>query len=221
MDEVLCKLPGRREINRQGRRESILEVAGESFLTKGYAGTSMSAIAAALGGSKGTLWSYFPSKEALFEAVLDHATAAFRERLSSLLDPCSDLVSTLERFAQSFIEKVTSPEAIALQRLIQGEAGRSPEVGEIFYQRAPRRTQLLLADFLSGAMDRGALRRDDALQAARVFTALCVSGSHQQMMLGLLTDPTSEQLAEDVARTLDIFLRAYAPGSVDPRSQVA
>jgi AcrR family transcriptional regulator len=178
----------------------------------------MSAIAATLGGSKGTLWSYFPSKEALFAAVLDHATAAFRERLSSLLDPCSDPLSTLERFAQSFVEKVTSPEAIALQRLIQSEAGRFPEVGEIFYERVPRRTQLLLADFLSSAMDRGALRRDDPLHAARIFTALCVSGSHQQMMLGLIAKPASEQLSDDVARTLDIFLRAYAPGSVDPRA---
>ena len=47
----------------------------------------MSTIAAALGGSKGTLWAYFPSKEALFAAVLDDVTAAFRTELADALRP--------------------------------------------------------------------------------------------------------------------------------------
>ena len=80
----------RREARRNDRREAILAVAYASFLEHGYAATTMSGIAAKIGGSKATLWSYFPSKEALFEAVLDQATAAYRLQLSSLLDPCGD-----------------------------------------------------------------------------------------------------------------------------------
>jgi hypothetical protein len=52
--------PSRREARRLSRREAILEVAERSFLEQGYAATTMSAIAAELGGSKGTLWSYLP-----------------------------------------------------------------------------------------------------------------------------------------------------------------
>src|ERR1700761_2914102 len=48
------------------RRKAILAIAREIFLTEGYAAASMSAIAARLGGSKGTLYNYFPSKEGLF-----------------------------------------------------------------------------------------------------------------------------------------------------------
>ena len=44
----------------------IIAVAREHFFEKGFEGASMSAIAAQLGGSKRTLWSYFPSKEELF-----------------------------------------------------------------------------------------------------------------------------------------------------------
>src|ERR1700760_3697848 len=48
------------------RRKAILAIARDVFLTEGYAAASMSAIASRLGGSKGTLYNYFPSKEALF-----------------------------------------------------------------------------------------------------------------------------------------------------------
>ena len=57
---------GNEETTRKGRgdrRELILDVASEVFLKEGYAATSMSEIAARLGGSKGTLYNYLKSKE--------------------------------------------------------------------------------------------------------------------------------------------------------------
>ena len=48
---------------RDVRREGILDVARGVFLSEGYATASMSTIAAKLGGSKGTLYNYFKSKE--------------------------------------------------------------------------------------------------------------------------------------------------------------
>src|SRR3546814_14236049 len=74
----------RREERKTQRRASILEVARRSFFEKGYAATTMSGIAATLGGSKSTLWRYFSSKEELFAAVLDDATAEFKRELGEL-----------------------------------------------------------------------------------------------------------------------------------------
>jgi TetR/AcrR family transcriptional repressor of mexJK operon len=202
---------GRREARRIDRRESILAVARASFLEHGYAATTMSAIASSVGGSKATLWSYFPSKEALFEAVLDSATALFRLQVSTLLDPCGDPERTLRSFCKSFLERITSPEAIALYRLVYAEVGRFPELGQIFYERAPRTIKALLGDFIGAAMERGSLRRDDPMRAAMILTSLCSSGCHQQLLLGLLNAPTAEMIAGDVAAAMDFFLRAYAP----------
>lgn len=200
----------RREARRLDRRDAILAVAADSFLQHGYAGTTMSAIAATLGGSKGTLWSYFPSKEALFAAVLDQATSVFRAGLSQILDPCGDLDATLTRFCTSLLQKTTSPDAAALHRLVIAEAGRFPEMGEIFYDRAPRLTQALLADYLAGAMDRGLMRREDPLKAARALISLCHSGCHQLLLVGLLDKVTAELIEQDVALAVPLFLRAYA-----------
>jgi AcrR family transcriptional regulator len=176
----------------------------------------MSAIATTLGGSKSTLWSYFPSKAALFEATLDHAIAKHHARLSENLVPGGDLETALGRFAKVFVGTVTSPRAIALHRLVQGEAGRFPEVGEIFYRRVPRRTNDLLADFLARAMRRGLLRQDDPLLAAHTFIALCMGGTYQLLMLGQSDWPGPEEIAQDVAQVLAVFLRAYAPDSSPP-----
>ncbi|MFT3998253.1 MAG: helix-turn-helix domain-containing protein, partial [Asticcacaulis sp.] len=53
------------------RREAILDVASRIFLEEGFDAASMSAIAARVGGSKGTLYNYFKNKEELFEAFVD------------------------------------------------------------------------------------------------------------------------------------------------------
>ena len=210
MKTLPCPAPSRREANRLSRREAILDVAAASFLEHGYAGTTMSAIAAKLGGSKGTLWSYFESKEVLFAAVIERVTDAFRAQLLVILNTRDAIGPALRRFCAEFLRKITSPEAIALHRLVVGETNRFPEVGRIFYARGPQLTQRLLADFIEAAMARGELRSDDALTAARQLTALCMYGGHQQMLMGLAQALTPEAIQAEVDRATATFLRAYA-----------
>lgn len=196
-------------------------VAHRYFLDHGYAGTTMSGIAAALGGSKGTLWNHFPSKQDLFAAVLDRATIAYRAELSQILDPCGELAPTLRRACVSLIQKVTSPDAIALQRLIIAEGSRFPEVQQIFFELAPKHTRALLSRFLDGAMDRGEVRRVDAQDAARALIALTQAGAHQQLLMGHIAKPTEAQMAADVDFAIDLFLRAYTPAPPTPAGQSA
>lgn len=187
-----------------------MQVAAQSFREHGYAGTTMSGIACSLGGSKATLWSYFPSKEALFVAVLDRLTEDFRAQLSLILNPRHDLETALRRFCREFLGKVTSPDGVALYRLIVSEANRFPEIGRIFHDRGPRLTQRQLADFLADAMERGLLRRDDPLVAARQLIGLCLSGSRQNLLIGLIDEVTQGEINEDIDRAMDLFMRAYA-----------
>ncbi|WP_313803416.1 TetR/AcrR family transcriptional regulator [Sphingobium sp.] len=204
-------LLSRREARRRDRRKAILEVASRSFLENGYAATTMSGIAATLGGSKGTLWRYFPSKEALFAACLDDATTAYREGLAEILDPRGDLAQTLRRLGLKLLEKVTAPDSVALYRLVISEAGRFPEMGAIFYEHVPRNTRLLITRFLERAMESGLLRRGDPDTAARTYMMLMLSGCHQLLLLGQITRATPHQIEADVTFGLDCFLRAYAP----------
>lgn len=201
----------RRDARKRDRRDAIIAVAHRSFLENGFAATTMSSIAAELGGSKGTLWSYFPSKEELFAAVLRDATETYHAGLAQLLHTGDDLGLTLERFSGDLLRKVTSPDAIALHRLVAAEASRFPQVGAIFFELAPLHTRNLLARFLETAMDKGELRRADATLAARTLMVLTLSGCHQQMLWGEEQPPSADQIDTDVAFAVDCFLRAYAP----------
>jgi AcrR family transcriptional regulator len=206
----LCENPSRREARRQTRREAILDVAQCSFMEHGYAATTMSAIAAALGGSKGTLWSYFPAKDVLFAAVLDRATEVFQQQLTLLLNPQDDLESTLLRFARGFLIRVISPEALALYRLVMAEANRFPETGRIFHERATARTQSALASYMAQQIARGRLRADDPEQPAQHLVALCMSGCHRLLMIRVIDSAEPEQIEADVQGAVTTFLRAYA-----------
>ena len=202
---------GRRETQRLNRREAILDVAQRSFLELGYAATTMSSIAATLGGSKGTLWNYFASKELLFAAVVERATSTFQAQVAQILVPGDDIGESLGRFATRFLERVNAADAIALRRLVMGEAARFPETGRIFHERASGRTRQVLAAYIAGAMARGQLRNDDPAVASRLFMALCLSGSHEQLLLALIPASTPAHRAMDAAQAVQAFLRLYAP----------
>jgi TetR/AcrR family transcriptional repressor of mexJK operon len=208
MESTEHKACGKREARRQDRRLAILATARRMFLDNGYAATSMSAIAAELGGSKATLWNYFPSKEELFSAVLDDATADYRQQLTDLLRPTPDVEATVLAFTRGFLAKITSLEAVQLHRLVAAEAARSPEVGKIF-ARVPQRTRQLLGDFFATAMAAGQLRAADPNTAAHVLTSLCI-GVQQRMLWGGPV-PLDRELEGEAHIATDVFLRAYAP----------
>jgi len=201
---------GKREQRKAERREAILNIAQQSFMEQGYGQTTMSGIAEAMGGSKGTLWSYFDSKEALFEAVIDRAAAHFHTDLTAALDPKGKPETGLRRFAERFIRKISSAEAVALHRIIVGESPRFPELGRIFFVRAPGMMRELLARYMAGQMETGALRKDEPMKAAGMFLSLCDGGHHKRVLWAVerYSDATAK---EEAAIAVEHFLRAYGP----------
>jgi hypothetical protein len=92
---------------------------------------------------------------------------------------------------------------------VVGEANRFPEIGRIFYERAPRQTQQLLADYLADAMERGLLRREDPLVAARQLIALCLYGCQQQLLTGVIDTLSADKLETEVDHAMTTFLASY------------
>lgn len=189
----------------------ILSVASQSFMENGYAGTSMSSIAAELGGSKGTLWNYFPSKEDLFEAVMEEKTRNFKAEMIEILNPTKHVEETLNCYATNLLRKVTSPEAVALHRLAVGEASRFPEMSRIFFERGPRLAINLLTEYISGAMSRGQLRQDNPKTAALTLNSMIVHTFQIQFVLGLIDTLPEAQLISEARNSVCNFMRIYGP----------
>lgn len=194
------------------RRRAILDVAGEAFRQDGYAATSMSSIAARLGGSKGTLYNYFRSKEELFAAFMEDVCGEDVVPLFNRLPgPDADLREGLIDFGCAFMGFITSEPRVSIYRVIIGEAGRFPELGRIFYEAGPHVGELRLGDYFEGLMERGVIRRADRTAIARHFKELCMSGMHQLRLMGVAPDLDEATTRKTVTAGVEAFLRAYAP----------
>jgi TetR/AcrR family transcriptional regulator, mexJK operon transcriptional repressor len=199
----------RREARKADRRRAILDVAERSFLERGYAATSMSTIAAELGGSKTTLWSYFPSKEELFAAVLDAQIAHFQQALDEALLQNDGTRAALARFGRILLTKITSPRSMALQRLIVAEAERFPSIGIAFASRGPDRARDRLARWVAEEMAAGRLREGDAALAARQFFALCQAGCYLAKLWRAFAGMIDIDAEIDAA--VETFMAAWGP----------
>ncbi|CAN7233014.1 TetR/AcrR family transcriptional regulator [Phenylobacterium sp. LjRoot225] len=199
-----------REARREDRRDAILDVAYECFVAEGYGSTSMSTIAARLGGSKGTLYNYFKSKEELFDAFVRRRCASLHLDLESLPKD-GELRPRLVQMARAFLDHLLSPEAIAIHRLVVGEGERFPELARLFYEAGPRTGIARAAAMFEKLMTEGKLRRADPTLAAHQLKDLSLSGVYHLRLWGVIPDPSPAERQARAETAVDTFLRAYAP----------
>ena len=203
------------------RREAIIDVAAEVFMEQGFAATSMSAIAARLGGSKGTLYNYFKNKDELFEAYVARYCAQKREALSSHLEG-TDVRAALTSFGRHLLEMLLSDFTLRNFRIMVAETERAPRIGRAVYEAGPASGLALLAEFLSAAAQAGKLELKDPMVAAHQFSALCQSRMLRARLCGVMAEPTAEEIAREVEEALATFMAAFGPGrglkDPDPRS---
>ena len=193
------------------RRKAFVDAARELFFANGYAGTTMSSIASKVGGSKTTLWTYFPSKEELFAAVVDDIVAQYGDALAIELPLDEPVPDVLRIFGNLLMTKLTATPILSLFRLVVGEAERFPHLAETFYERGPRRGKARAADWVGEKMVRGELRMGDPVRAVQQFTGLCQSGLYQFAMLNLPESRDLARLHDDVDAAVDAFYRAWRP----------
>ena len=196
-----------REESRSARREAILDIARDCFLERGFAGTTMSDIAQLVGGSKGTLWAYFPCKEVLFEAVVERSAKEFDGNLIGVFHQGRGLRDTLSDFAVAFIEQSTSVFAIGFLRLMAAEVGRFPKIGLAFHAVMSRVVDRL-ANYLESEMDAGRLRCDDSQLAAQQFCALIRQPANFLIWLQQPMNEADSRIYTEAS--VEMFLRAYA-----------
>lgn len=192
------------------RRRVFIDAATEAFFANGYGDTTMSSIAAKVGGSKTTLWSYFPSKEALFAAVVDDIVERHGDALSFELREDEDMGWVLERFGMALMTTLLSEPILNLHRIVVGESTRFPHLAELFYERGPRRGKMHLANYFARVMDKGGLRRGDPTVAAQQFAALCEAGAYQLAIMNLRSQQRGSQLSLDIELAVETFRSGWA-----------
>jgi AcrR family transcriptional regulator len=194
---------------RDSKREAILKIAYEAFLDEGYATTSMSSIAAKLGGSKATLYNYFSSKEELFIAVIDEKCQDVQHLLFETDFEQETFEATLKGLGQRFLTFLLSDDKIAIYRLITASTSQFPELGRAFYQSGPAQGKKRLSNFFAQAVAEGKLRPGDTEVMAGHFFDLCEGDIHRRRLWNVISAATDTEIATCIAHAVRVFLAAY------------
>jgi len=196
-------------LDRDSRREAILDVAGDVFMAEGFAAASMSMIAARLGGSKGTLYNYFRSKDELFTAYVQRHCQVQSSAMFDLAADDDDIGHALTALGVRYLTWVSSDFAQTNYRIIIAEAPRNPEIGRTFYESGPMNGARRLSELLQRAADRGQLRLEDPLRAAHQFIGLCQNRLLKARQCNYMPEPTAEEVALEVEAAVKTFLAAF------------
>jgi AcrR family transcriptional regulator len=205
---IMTAVPNPRAPTRDERRETILKVAREVFFEQGYTATSMSTIAARLGGSKGTLYNYFKNKEELFEAQVRDRCGQAADRILEVSVE-GEPAETLTRLGEQYLEHLYSEETVQMFRILVAEAQRSPELARVFYEVGPARGQRGLQDYLRAAQARGSLHIADCALAAEQFLSLCKGRTHLQFLLNLIPPLKPAEIRLQIAQAVSAFMTLY------------
>ena len=195
------------------KRNAILDAATTVFLVKGYLGTSMDEIAALARVSKQTVYKHFADKESLFTAIVTAAVDAAGDPVhdeAAALAETEDLAADLRALARDQLGKVMRPDLMQLRRLVIGEAGRFPELGQAFYEHGAGRTIAALTASFERLAERGLIRKDDPALAAAHFNWLVMAAPvNRAMLLGDDAIPSADELDRYADGGVRAFLAAY------------
>jgi AcrR family transcriptional regulator len=164
--------PARWRRRKHARPQEILEAALAVFAEKGFAAARMDEIARRARVSKGTIYLYFPSKEAVFKALLQEMIGPQLSRLADLArgyeGPIAPLLGQALRNLGRFI---TTSDKVVLPKMVIAEAGNFPDLARIYREEVVERGLALFGNLIRTGIARGEFRDIPVDHAVRLCVA--------------------------------------------------
>jgi AcrR family transcriptional regulator len=199
------------DIQDTAKRRQIIEGARQIFMRDGFDGASMNDITRAAGVSKGTVYAYFPSKEALFEALIREDRRIQAERICRFSADDENVERVLREIARNIAAAVTQPGHMAHLRTVIAASAKFPSIGHAFYEAGPMYGAGRLAAYLDRQVEAGRLRIDDTKRAAFQFIDLCLARPLKQMLFCVIETPDPVEMEKAIDSAIAMFMAAYGP----------
>jgi len=197
-------------VRTEEKRDEIVRIAAELFEKHGYDRCSMAALSEKLGGSKATLYGYFPSKEDLLRAVIQCEIASEFDRVLHEFHEEVDLRDGLIQLGVAYHNKRLSALPVANIRSIVNQPPNST-MGKEFYEGVIRPAFEGVARQFEQLMDEGRLRRADPWVVLMHWKGLNDWDLFERRLIGAISGPEDVDIEKVATLAADAFLKIYAP----------
>ncbi len=154
---------------KEARPGEIVAAALEVFVERGFEATKLADVARKAGVTKGTVYLYFESKEALFKAVVRETIVpviAQGEALArSFTGSARELV---ERLVREYWRLVGETALAGIPKLMMAEAATFPELTRFYYEEVVTRGHRLMASVIERGIKNGEFRPVNVMVAAKL-----------------------------------------------------
>lgn len=173
--------PPRRR-RKEARPAELIEAGLLEFAAHGFAAARLEDVARRAGVVKGTIYRYFPDKEALF-------LAAVRSRVTPVFDEIAGFVDAfqgttrdlLTLMIQTIHRQVVGSDLRVLVRIIIAEGERFPALTELYYRETISKGRSLLARIVARGIARGEVREGAAADLPIVIIAPAIMAAIWRM----------------------------------------
>ena len=195
--------------NKHARQAEIERAAYDVLVQKGYAGTSMLAVARAAQASNETMYRWYGDKTGLFAALIAGDAAALHDALDDLVQTGGAPVDTLRRLAPLLLGALVSERAIALSRAAAAdETGR---LGKTLAEGGRDNIAPLIAGLIAQAIERGQIAAPSPRIATEWFIALVIGDAQIRRATGAVPEPSPAHIAQLAETRVATFLKLVAP----------
>ena len=161
-----------RQRRKEARPAELSAAALALFVEKGFAATRLEEIAARAGVSKGTLYLYFDSKEALFTAAIrDGIVPQLESAAVKLTGMQDDPEGMLREILSAFWEQIGSNDLGGIPKVMIAEAKNFPEVARYYHENVILPGRQLVETAIARGIELGIFRDVDVGQTVTLFFA--------------------------------------------------
>ncbi|MGE0383886.1 MAG: TetR/AcrR family transcriptional regulator [Gammaproteobacteria bacterium] len=169
-----------------GSIERILAAAEEEFLDKGFEAASIDGTARRAGAGRMTIYRHFQDKLALFRAVIARINRDDIAAIAITVEDRREPREVLRDAALRILQWQTRPRNIGLQRIINSEIQRFPELARELWASEFQAVLQPLGGYFEALMREGRIVQCDPLWLSRLFNRMIYEGFRHMMGLGEL-----------------------------------
>lgn len=191
----------------QEKRTLIVTAATALFLESGYDRTSLAQIAQRAGVSRATLFKQFPSKAALFDAIVSESWSAAREEDPP---PAGNVIDGLGALGRRYAELLSQPRMTDLFRIVIAQLPQFPELARAHFAQGKMPYFESVRNYLLAEQEAGTVKVEDADLAATQFLGMISNYIFWPTLLVPDWEVSAERLAEVVEEAVRTIAARYA-----------